>query len=109
HVRLVAAVEANSLVVGHAGEWCFDLMSSSFECCREESLHYFVDAIGLGIRHLQIDLGELRLPIGPKILVAKAANDLKILVEPGDHQDLLEKLRGLGQRIERARLHAAGN
>ena len=36
---------------------------------------------GCGIRHLQIDLGELRLAVGAQVFVAEAAHDLKIFVE----------------------------
>ena len=64
---------------------------------------------GCGIGHFQIDLGEFRLAIGAQIFVAEAAHDLEILVEAGDHQDLLEQLRRLRQRVERAGLHAAGD
>ena len=53
-----------------------------------------------GKRHLQIDLGELRLAVGAQVLIAEAARDLEILVEAGDHQDLLEDLRRLRQRVE---------
>src|SRR5208282_6714132 len=37
------------------------------------------------------------------------AHDLEIFVEAGDHQDLLEQLRGLRQGVEHSRLHAAGD
>ena len=59
--------------------------------------------------HLQIDLRELKLAVGAQILVAEAAGDLEIAVEAGDHEDLLEDLRRLRQRVELAGMHAAGN
>ena len=58
-------------------------------------------------RNLEIDLRELRLPIGAQIFVAEALDDLEIPVHSGDHQDLLEQLRRLRQRVELARVHAA--
>ena len=59
--------------------------------------------------HLQVDLRELGLAVGAQIFVAEAAGDLEVLVEAGDHQDLLEELRRLRQRVELAGMHAAGD
>ena len=59
--------------------------------------------------HLQVDLRELQLAVGAQVLVAEAARDLEVAVEAGDHQDLLEDLRRLRQRVELARMHAAGD
>ena len=58
-------------------------------------------------RHLDVDLRELGLAIGAQVLVAEALDDLEVAVEPADHQDLLEDLRRLRQRVELARVHAA--
>ena len=58
---------------------------------------------------LQIDLRELGLAVGAQVFVAEAAHDLEILVEARDHEDLLEQLRRLRQRVELARIHAAGH
>jgi hypothetical protein len=55
----------------------------------------------------RVDLRELRLAVGAQILVAEALDDLEVAIEPGDHQDLLEDLRRLRQRVELARMHAA--
>ena len=46
---------------------------------------------------------ELRLPIGAQIFVAKAFRDLKIFLDPADHQELLVLLRRLRKRVELAR------
>ena len=59
--------------------------------------------------HLHVDLGELGLAIGPQVLVPKAAYDLVVAVESGDHQQLLEQLRGLGQGVELPGIDPAGN
>ena len=75
----------------------------------KKSFDHAVHRLQLRIRHLQINLRELRLAVGAQIFVAEAARDLEISVEAGDHQDLLEHLRRLRQRIETARLHAAGH
>src|SRR5699024_2467402 len=52
---------------------------------------------------------ELGLAVGSQILVAEAARDLVIAVQAGHHQELLEQLRRLRQRIEAAGLYAAGH
>src|ERR1019366_5843990 len=58
---------------------------------------------------LQIDLRELGLAVGAQVFVAKAAHDLKVFVEARNHQDLFEELRRLRQRVELARINAAGH
>ncbi len=52
--------------------------------------------------HLDIELHELVLAIGAQVLVTQAAGDLVVAVESRHHQELLEQLRRLGQRVERA-------
>ncbi len=49
--------------------------------------------------HLDVELGELRLPVGAEVLVAVAARDLEVALQAADHQQLLEQLRRLRQRI----------
>jgi hypothetical protein len=58
---------------------------------------------------LHVELRELGLPVGAQVLVAEAAADLEVLVEPRDHEDLLEDLRALRQRVPLAAVHAAGH
>ena len=57
-------------------------------------------------RHLDVELGELRLPVGPEVLVAVAAGDLVVALHAGHHQQLLEQLRGLRQGVPGAGLQA---
>ena len=52
---------------------------------------------------------ELELAVGAEVLVAEAAGDLEVAVEAGDHEDLLEDLRGLREGVELAGMDAAGN
>ena len=42
---------------------------------------------------LEVDLGELGLPVGTEVLIPEAARDLEVAVEAGDHQQLLVNLR----------------
>ncbi len=51
-------------------------------------------------RRLDVDLRELGLAIGAKVLVAEAFDDLIVAVEARHHQHLLEQLRRLRQRVE---------
>ena len=59
--------------------------------------------------HLDVELGEVGLAVGAQVLVAEAAGDLVVALEAGDHQQLLEELRRLRQRVEGALLQAAGD
>ena len=67
------------------------------------------DVVGVDEAHLHVQLGELRLAVGAEILVAVAAGDLVVALHACDHQQLLEQLRALRQRVERARLQAGGH
>ena len=63
--------------------------------------------VGVGEAHLHVELHELELAVGAQVLVAQAARDLVVAVEAADHQQLLEQLRALRQRVERARATGA--
>ena len=109
HVGLVDAVEANGLVVGHAREWRDDVDADGLPCGGEEAFDDGVNHFGARVAHLEIDLRELGLAVGAQVFVAEAARDLEILVEARDHEDLLELLRRLRQRVELAGMDAAGH
>ena len=58
--------------------------------------------------HLEIELVEFaRAAVGAGILVAEAGRDLEIAVEARDHDQLLEHLRRLRERVELARMDPA--
>ena len=57
--------------------------------------------------HLEVELGELGLPVAAQVLVAVAARDLEVAVDASDHQQLLELLRALRQRVDAPWLQAA--
>jgi hypothetical protein len=51
--------------------------------------------------HLKIELIELAgRPVGARVLVAEAGCDLEVAVEARNHDELLELLRRLRQRVE---------
>ena len=65
-----------------------------------EPFQHLEQVILVDERHLDVDLGELGLPIDAQVLVPEASDDLVVLVVPGAHQQLLVELRALGERIE---------
>ena len=67
------------------------------------------DVVGVDEAHLHVELGELRLAVGAEVLVAVAARDLVVALHACHHQQLLEQLRALRQRVERARLQSGGH
>ena len=75
----------------------------------EEPLDHREDVVALDEGHLDVDLGEFRLPVAAGVLVAVAAGDLEVLVEARNHEDLLVELGALGQGIELAGVEAAGD
>ena len=59
-------------------------------------------------RHLDIELVEFtRRPVGPRIFVAETGRYLKIPIEAGNHDQLLELLGRLRQRVKLARMQPA--
>ena len=54
-------------------------------------------------RHLHVELSELEPSVGARSLVAQAPHDLVVAVLAAHHEQLLELLRRLRQRVERAR------
>src|SRR5450759_3084531 len=67
----------------------------------EQTLDQAEDVLLVAERHLDVQLCELRLSVGPQVLVTKAARDLVVALHAGHHQQLLQHLRRLRQRIER--------
>jgi hypothetical protein len=60
--------------------------------------------------HLHVELVEIGgRPVGAGVFIAETRGDLEILVEARHHQKLLELLRGLGQRVELARVQPRGH
>ena len=74
---------------------------------REHPLDHLDHVVLLDERHLEVELRELRLAVGAQVLVPEAAGDLVVALEAGHHQQLLEQLRRLRQRVEDARAACA--
>ena len=106
----VVAVAAHRLVVSDARQRQRHFQVQQLS---GQASHQRVDdrqhVVHLHERHLQVQLGELRLPVRPQVFVAEAPGHLHVAVIAGNHQNLLVKLRRLRQRVELARMHAAGH
>ena len=104
-VRLVGAVPEHRLVVAHPRATAAAAPGSRRPRRRACSRPSIVaeDVLLLDEAHLEVELGELGLAVGAQILVAEAAGDLVVALVAAHHQQLLEQLRRLRQRVERAR------
>ena len=108
-VRLVGAVFAASPPHREcAGIWRDRLAAAEF---LEDAAQHRLDRVEnilLGDEaHLDIELVEFAgRAVGARVLVAKAGRDLEIAVEARHHDELLELLRRLRQRVEFARMQA---
>ena len=69
----------------------------------QHALEERIDALAGDERHLDVDLRELHLTVAAEILVAKAPGDLEIFFDARNHEDLLELLGRLRERVELAR------
>ena len=109
-VGAVGAVAQQRLVVGHARVGRLPhVQAADVEDLRHQPL-VDVDHVVLGDEgHLEVQLRELGLAVGTQVLVAKAARDLEVALVAADHQQLLEQLRRLRQRVEGSVLHARGD
>ena len=67
-----------------------------------QALDQVEDLVALDERHLDVELRELELAVGALGLVPEAAGDLVVPLEAAHHVELLEQLRALRQRVERA-------
>ena len=108
-VRLVDSESLHRIMMREALKWRRNAVAS----LRPEVDQYPLDdrqhIVLADERRLEIDLGELRLTIGAKILVAETARNLEIAVEAGHHQQLLVDLWRLRQRVELAGVHTTGH
>ena len=75
----------------------------------DHSLHHILEVLHVHERHLEVQLGELRLTVLTGILITEAPGDLIVAIHTGDHQHLLEELRGLGKRVECSGVYPGGD
>ena len=109
-VGLVGAEAPHGLFIGHARERHGQLLPEHVvPQLDHQLLADAVDVLLVDEGRLDVELGELGLAVGAQVLVTEAPGDLVVPLEPRDHQQLLEQLRRLGQRVEGPRLQARGH
>jgi hypothetical protein len=110
HIGLVRAEAVHGLGVRQARQWTWQRHAPRrLPDLRDEPFHQRQHLVATQERRLDVDLREFGLAVAAEVLVAEAARDLEIPLEARDHQQLLEELRGLRQRVEAAPVEAAGN
>ncbi len=105
-VGLVGAEPAHRLGVGHPRHRPRHLDPDQLPHLGEHVLHQGDHVVLLDEAHLDVELGELGLPVGAEVLVAVAARDLVVALHAGHHQQLLEQLRALREGVPAARVEA---
>mmetsp|Transcript_7284 Transcript_7284/g.16514 ORF Transcript_7284/g.16514 Transcript_7284/m.16514 type:complete len:562 (+) Transcript_7284:325-2010(+) len=105
-VGLIDAETVHGFAVFHALEGRELVLHDFLENFPNQTLEGLQDVFLRNKRHFAIDLCKLGLAIRPKLLVTEAFDDLKVSVHTANHQQLLEGLRRLGQRIELASVHS---
>ena len=108
-VGLVGAVLAHRVGVRDAREGTGELDVDELPELGVDLLGQRDDVVLVDEAHLDVELGELGLPVGPEVLVAVAARDLVVPLETTDHQELLEQLRALRQGVPAAGTQARGH
>ena len=98
-VGLVGAEPAHRVGVGHLQERRRQLHPDELPHLLDDLLAELEHVGLLDEGHLDVELGELRLPVGAEVLVAVAARDLVVPLHTGDHEQLLEQLRALRQGV----------
>ncbi len=107
-VGLVRAVPPHGLGKGQTGEGRGDVKTQDvFPQRGHQAFHHGLYVLFDNEAHLEIDLGKLGLPVLAQILIAEAADDLEVTIEPRHHEKLLEELRRLSQGIEGSRASGA--
>ena len=102
-IRLVGTVGVHGLGIGHPVERLRKIPAEYIvEECLDHALESLQHIVALHEGHLAVYLGELRLTVGPQVLVPEAAHDLEIAVITGYHEQLLG---ALGQGVELTRIH----
>ena len=104
-IGLIVAIFAHGVIVGDARErrGCMFFAGEFAEDSCQKLFDDVEHVILCSEAHLHIELVELaRRAVGTRVFVTKARGDLEVAVKAGDHQQLLELLRGLRQCIKLA-------
>ena len=96
----IGAIAKQCVVVGQAVHALGPLDVGERQQLAHEWVRRGDHVVLLDERQLHVQLGELRLAIGTEVLVAKAAGDLVVALEPAHHQQLLEQLGDCGSAYQ---------
>ncbi len=110
-VRPVAPIPGHRVGIRDPGKWLAQdaLRGVSLNAFDEKRLDGSGDICLVNKCHLEIKLGELGLPVGPRVLIAEATGHLKVPIHASHHQKLLELLGCLGKGIELAGMKTCRN
>ncbi len=108
-VGLVAAVLRDGIFVEHVREGALGFDARDSAGAHHHVFDDFENVLLARKRHFEVELGEFGLAVGAEIFVAETFYDLEVAIEAANHQDLLEDLRRLRERVELAVMHAAGD
>ncbi len=108
HIRTVASIAVHGLCIGHAAQRRGQVKAHRLEHLMQHALHHGHHIVFRDEGHLDIHLRELRLAVSAQVLIAEAASDLEVALDAARHEHLLELLRRLRKRVERARAGTAG-
>jgi hypothetical protein len=111
NVGIIPAKTSHGFLVTQPGEWFVEDLSFRiiFDDADHQPLDQRHDIVPVHKAHFHIELRKLRLAVAALIFIAETARNLKIAVITGDHNQLLELLRALRQRIKPAGMDAAGH
>ena len=106
-VRLIASIPVHCILKTHARQRHRNGDAFQSENTRHHPFNHREQRFTRRKRRFNIDLRKFRLAVGSKIFIAKTLHDLEILFETGNHQDLLEQLGRLRQRVKTTVLETA--
>ncbi len=105
-VGLVGAVAVHRLGPGHRGDLGERRAGDGLDRRAHGPGHHLLHVRLTGEAHLHVVLHELELPVAAQVLVTQATRDLEVAVQAAHHEELLEQLRALRERVEVARAEA---
>ena len=106
-IRLVGAVLVHRVLPGDARQRKLDVIAAGLPDRLDDLLGHRDDILLVDIAHFHIELRELRLAVSAEVLIAIATCELIVAFDAADHEQLLEQLGALRQRIPRTR-HQTG-
>ena len=98
-VRLVGAVLVHRILPRDARQRQLDLIAGGLPDGGDDLLSHGHHIFLVHVGHLHIELSELGLTVGAEVLITVAAGELVVTLDTGDHEQLLEELRGLRQGV----------